>query len=306
MSATATTYEGNLYVYGEVGEDEGASARLFVYNPQTAVWKTLDASNIPLHSTMANCEEELLFIGGATYDTSNSLWETFADIKSFDPATGVIRDVGALAQDRAFASVAVYGSSLYVGQGDQYEDGWAYSLTSFEKVEGYQGSVLEDVFPDIEADQSMGSALVPVEKGIVLTGLLSADGTADTYLFDTVSPSRGAQVFTPFEKRVSHAKFFYPAAMAYEGYLYVLGTSYYEPGNLVFRATAITTLPQPGDIPEPTPTPTPTPNPDDGTGSPSTIPETGDSSHDMAALAMLFIVLSLAAGATGFSLLRKA
>ncbi|MEG0218298.1 MAG: hypothetical protein RR655_08265, partial [Raoultibacter sp.] len=122
--------------------------------------------------------------------------------------------------------------------------------------------------------QTVSFALAPVEEGTLLTGLLSADGTSDTYLLAqeavrgaapadaaaTTAPVAAA-AFAPYTARVSSVKFIIPAALAYEGQFYVLGISAFEPGGYVFRSTAANTLPQAGDIPAPQP-PAPDPSPD--------------------------------------------
>lgn len=115
------------------------------------------------------------------------------------------------------------------------------------------------VFPAFAEGRDAHYAIAPVAEGVVLSGASAKDGDSrllsgvqsvedqDTYILDTSSLDQGA-VFKALDKRVSYSQLFYVSATAHRGALYVFGTSYFEEGAHVLRATAIETLDQPGDL----------------------------------------------------------
>ena len=104
------------------------------------------------------------------------------------------------------------------------------------------------------------TALCLASDGIVLTGLPAADGSSDTFILRD-----GSDTFEPYEKRISDARVQSIAACTYRGRLFVIGSSWVEPDQRLFRATAMDVPEYPGDIPcdkdEPAPTPEPAPAP---------------------------------------------
>ncbi|MDU1880747.1 MAG: kelch repeat-containing protein, partial [Eggerthella sp.] len=88
-SASMTVFDGKLYVYGEAGETDGALApRLVSYDPATNAWTSHDASRLPFHATIVNCDGAMLLVGGAAYDGVKWVELTEGNIAVYDTQTG--------------------------------------------------------------------------------------------------------------------------------------------------------------------------------------------------------------------------
>lgn len=84
-----TVFDGKLYVYGEAGETDGALApRLVSYDPATNAWTSHDASRLPFHATIVNCDGAMLLVGGAAYDGVKWVELTEGNIAVYDTQTG--------------------------------------------------------------------------------------------------------------------------------------------------------------------------------------------------------------------------
>ena len=274
-----TAYEGKLYLYGEKGAGAATTAHLMRYDPQADFWQILPAANLPLHATIANCDGQLLLVGGATFvpgapPSIPDRWvdKTEDNIVALDPETGEATAVGTLLQAVSSPTVAVRGAELYITRG--YTFGTTGAMQPNARLErvtktagGYASEDMTGTLPMHAPDRSQHFDTTAVKDGIVLAGFVGTTGAdEDTYLLDV---AHGATAFTGFGKRVSRAPLYYTLAMAYDGWLYAMGQSSYEPDGHVLRATRVETLPSAGDA-----TPEPAPSPGDGDA--STLAHTGD------------------------------
>ena len=125
-----------------------------------------------------------------------------------------------------------------------------------------------DLSSQVNETGQLAYAVAAVEAGFMLVGPQNKEGTADTY---TLANEAGA-VPQAFDQRASQSGLLLPAATAYDGMLYVLAATSGAPFR-VFAATAVSTVPQPGDYVEPDPDPV-DPDPTDPGSDPSS-PESG-------------------------------
>lgn len=296
------TYDGRLYVYGQVGEGSEAQSRLFSYDQATDSWKKHDASSLPLQATVANCDGTLLFVGGATYNADYGEWEFIGEdnIVSYDPATRTAKPVGSLITPCSKPAVAVRGAELYVAQ--RYDDPSKWEDIAIERATKQDGAFAsqlvggegEGLLPELAAGYPPTYAMTAAKGGLVLTGLNVAVDE-DTFLLD---PGSRALALEGLGKRVSLAPLFYPSATAYEGQLYVATVSTFEPDTLILRATPMETLPQAGDLPKPEPEPSaPQQQPADGGAEPKPLASTGDPLAPAITLLALGAAGALAIGA---------
>lgn len=254
----------------QFSDEEGAS---FVRYTVDGTWESLDfkfagLDAAPVASTLGS-DGEYLYAFGGSIDGGDS-----AKVFRADLASGVFEEAGKLSPGRVRPQVT-YGNGSFMVSG---------GISAKIQMGGLPGAELlkpqqVDLDPSAEEDASAGwlvgtpvdfSSLVTetgqlayasgaVEDGFALAGPVSKDGKADTYLL-----SEGeAPSVTAYEKKASEQALLAPAATAYHGQFYVLAGSQNKPYR-VFSATAMETVPQPGDAaipPKPAPDPTPTPDP---------------------------------------------
>ena len=121
-SASMTVFDGKLYVYGEAGETDGALApRLVSYDPPTNAWTSHDASRLPFHATIVNCDGAMLLVGGAAYDGAKWVELTEGNIAVYDTQTGAVTAAGSLATGRSTPFVVARGAELFVALGDVHD-----------------------------------------------------------------------------------------------------------------------------------------------------------------------------------------
>ena len=270
-------YGGKMYLYGEKGAGAATTAHLMRYDPQTDFWQILPATNLPLHASITNCDGQLLLVGGATFvpgtpPTVPDRWvdKTKDNIVALDPETGEATAVGTLLHAVSSPTVVIRGTEMYVARGYTFNaTGAIQSSTNLERLtktgNGYTSEDMTNMLPEHAPDRAPHFDTAAVKDGIVLVGFVGTTGEdEDTYLLDI---AHGATAFTGFGKRVSRAPLYYTLTTAYDGWLYTLGLSSYEPGGKVLRATRVETMPSAGDV-------TPGPGPDKH--EPSTVARTGD------------------------------
>lgn len=313
------TFDGKLYVYGEAGQDAEAAPRLVSYDAATNSWTEHDASRLPLHATIVNCDGSMLVVGGAVYN--GAAWAELAEgnLAAYDVQTGDVTVVGSLASGLSVPSVVARGTELFVSLGDEHAaNGQAKTNDKLERIvksgDSYASTDLSAAVPTLASGYALNYALAAVKNGLILSGYggvaeeeKAATGGAaslldeDTYLLDLAN---GSQRFQGIGQRASRAALYYPTATAYEGWLYVMGFSSYEDGGWVLRATAIETLPQPGDLPSPEPvlTPNPAPAPTGGKGEASALARTGDA---LGAAELAWAVAALALAGVALAAWRK-
>lgn len=251
---SATSYKGRLAVAGSGPEDDTIS--LLFYDSQTDSWEYSDQiASIPAGATIANWNENLLFSGG--YKGEDAFENIiYADtVFIYNPDTKRAEQIGSLRKGLMNPSVAVHENVLMVTgtvYGKTNEEAELISLPSGGSKD------ITSALPVFTQDREHHYAVAPVAEGFVLTGASAAGQSLrssgiepvedqDTYTLDVSLVNQG-ESFKALDKRVSYSQLFQVSAAAYRGALYTFGTSYYEKGAYILRATAIETLDQPGDL----------------------------------------------------------
>lgn len=298
-SASAATYGGALIVQitGEADNSEEGTATYWRYSAQ-GEWEHVPMAFAEgeecrlMLSTLASDGESLYaFCGYGTYDEYPG-WPGMSRIEGILPCvvkldveTGEGSLAGMLEGDLQNPQVS-YRDGSFLASGGQNTESQANSAMGVERVtpleeaktvpleRPYSGEVtypagwLEGASVDFSSvvteTGKMAWASAAVADGFILVGPRSDSGKTDTY---TLANQDGA---APQETgaNVSHLALLNPAAVAYDGMLYVLAATSGEPCR-VFAATAASTVPQPGDYVEPDPDPDPVnpePDPDPGSG----------------------------------------
>ena len=295
-AASMTTHNGKLYLYAEKGADADASVHLMSYDPHVNSWESHPTANVPLHATIANCTGELLLIGGATFvpnaqGTGHWVNSDRNNISSYNPETGEVAAVGTLLFDVSTPTLTVHGSDIYIAQGYSFnEEGAILSNANLECVTksdaGYASKDLTNTLPDPSPDRPQQPDMTSVKDGIILAGFVgTTDEDEDTYLLDI---AHGGTEFKGIGKRASRSPLYNLSATAYDGWLYLLGFSSYEPDNQILRATAMETLPQAGDV-------VPKPKPSDK-GEASAVARTGDARGGIATAVLVCTIAAATAG----------
>lgn len=239
VATQAVFVENDLLVVG-TDADRGKSLA-YLYEIANDTWRALDASQIPLLSTVVNCDGKLLLIGGA--ENRNGLFRAMDSILLYDPLTGTCTPDGTLAQG-VWGAQAVYGDGILYVYGSDQTGAQSY-LQYFQVVTDDDARLLDaaQVFPRFRRGEgnrrpkfnvALHGALLYADHALYLTGPLSDDGQADTYVFDADNNRFTAAAF-----RLSDAQAIWPAACFANGSLYVMARSPLEPGFLFFRSMVI-------------------------------------------------------------------
>jgi len=157
-----------------------------------------------------------------------------ATVRPYDPDKGAGAPVCKLEEGLVCPAVAVKDGVIctyypYTGIVERVRDGKSELLEN----------AFSDFIPDIAPNELEYSwlpkrkgVLLPVNGGFLLLGPAARDGSGDSFLLRDEET-----VFTPYEKRMSDSKVFYPAAASYEGKIYVIGSTLFESSRRFFRAT---------------------------------------------------------------------
>jgi len=323
---SAAMYDGTIVVEGatmhvlETGEPsasfpegEVSEERVYVYDPNAKLWSKASSENMIIDQTIVNDGGQLKLVGGSVPNPEFPDWDWMnisAPVFTYDLETGagadicdlpenpVLKNPQAAAKDGTILLYTVNGTNVVL-----------------TRIQGGQATHLEGSLPqyflaeDGEPEQAntwgaqigypYRAVLAPTTDGFVLVGPPAADGSSDTYVLKD-----GSDVFEPYELRASEDRVYSHAACTYRGRLFVIGSSWFEPEQRLFRATAMGVPEYPGDIPcekdEPTPEPTPTPSPTPD----RRLPKTDDPTISTPVLVGIS-VCGVAALAAGIALGRK-
>lgn len=312
VDASGATLDGAL-VLQLFEEDEVSLVRYTV----DGAWEELpcafpDSGGVPVFSTLGSDGEHLYLFGGLTSEgDSKAVYRADAESLAFEEA-------GRLSAGRFRPQVAYGGGSFAVSGGVSValqmggiggaellgpNEGGLDNATGANLPAGWLAATPVDFSALVDETGQLAYAAGAVEGGFALVGPVSDDGAADTYLLS----GDGQVAVAAYGKRASQQALFAPAATAYRGKLYVLAGLQNEPYR-VFSATAMETVPQPGDAepapkpdlepdpdPKPLPVPTPdqpasTPTSDASAAAPKALARTGDR------LAVTPLLVALAAG----------
>ena len=285
---SGTAFDGKLYVKGLVmatdesgsipyssdgGWDAPDAICIYSYTPGDASWQECSVKEVPYGLTLFATEDGLMLAGEFFGETEFENNYGHYVVRKYDPSTGggefLGASVGWLANPivaYAFGRICMttaYGDTLYVlsedlsGEIEKLDmplldpnmDPWAFRDPNTTKF-------------SITGDENM---LV-----VVFSDYINGTG-ADTFILKA-----GESSFSPYEKRVSDAALFGPAAALSDGRLYVLSSSVFEPDKRLFRSTVLTESEE-----------------SDGVLPPGDVVPTGDDSHPE-----LWIILAFLAALT--------
>ena len=311
QGVSAVLYEGKLVVEGATVEklpsgegvinpkDKTQEERVYVFDPATGAWSQAPAKGIPFGQTIINDGGKLKLVGGYVYVEG---YPAPAPCYAYDPSTGLGEKIcdlrGVALNPQAVAKDGV----IYIYSPKGY---WLVVVRDNESTM-ISDPLPEIAFVDKEEFPPMGAntsqdpfvgwgVLSVASDGIILVGPPAADGSSDTYIFN-----EGSKKFEPYAKRASDAHVGSVASCTYRGRLFAIGSSWIEPDQRFFRATAMDVPEYPGDIPcdkdEPTPEPAPKPAP--------ALPKTSDPNVPVPVLVGIG-ACGVAAVVTGIILRRK-
>lgn len=324
-SMAGTTYQGSLIVQitsnAHTEGSEFYTAGSFWRYTVEGTWEhipvpSLDGETLSLSALGSDGDSLYVFGGKGSYGYSGESGDAGGEVKTVfrvDLEAGTAVEVGEMVRERHNAHVAYHDGVFLVSGGQNTSAQEASSmgverlrvLSEAETLPSPTGEMTEYPAGSLVNGAVRMSSLVTetgelafspaaVADGFMIVGARCDEdkGVADTY---TVSSEDGAlpQVYG---KLASSQRLLAPAALAYEGKLYVLAATSSDP-YCVFSATAVETVPQPGDYVAPDPDPTPGDN--EGTDSGAS----GDTLKKLAstgdALTVAVVLLGVVLGAAG-------
>lgn len=210
------------------------------------------------------------------------------------PDKNTLEKTGDLADGRAFGSAAYTGNGgVYLVSGftwDKAGNKMIPNSTLEHLKDGVSSVVRNGILPPAGTDKP-AYASGTLKDGMLLAG---TQGKADGAIHDTWQLSfSGDQGFTPAARRMAGDLVLELTGTAYNGQFYVLGSSPSTQSEMIFRSTAVDTIPQAGEDELPADPDTPV-NPD-GPASPNISTGILSPQHALAVCALLLAALLTAA-----------
>ena len=279
QGVSAVMYDGKLVVEGATmqvlpsGEptlefvgDEEVEERVYVYDPAASAWSRASNEGMIEGQTIVNNDGKLMLVGGLLMTTApddpSYKYSSPAPAYSYNLSGGAIEELypvyGLMKNPQALARTG----NLYLYNPKSYEMSLVIDgkpSMNYDMLPTPANDTRDSYSSEQEVvDPFLGwGVLMNATDGIIFVGPPAADGSSETYILRD-----GAEKFVPYEKRASEDRVYNPAACTYRGRLFVIGSSWFEPGTRLFRATAMDVPEYPGDIPcekDPAPEPTPAP-----------------------------------------------
>lgn len=274
-SMAGTTYQGSLIVQitsnVHTESSEFYTAGSFWRYTVEGTWEhisvpSLDGVALSLSALGSDGESLYVFGGKGSYGYSDESGDADGEVKAIfrvDLETGAADEVGEMLRERHNAHVAYHDGVFLVSGGQNTSAQEASSmgverlrvLSEAETLPSPTGEMTEYPAGSLVNGAVRMSSLVTetgelafspaaVADGFMIVGARCDEdkGVADTY---TVSVEDGALPQT-YDKLASDQRLLAPAALAYDGKLYVLASTTSDPYR-VFSATAVETVAQPGD-----------------------------------------------------------
>lgn len=274
-SMAGTTYQGSLIVQitsnaHTEGSEFYTAGRFWRYTVE-GTWEhipvpSLDGETLSLSALGSDGDSLYVFGGKGSYGYSGESGDAGGEVKTIfrvDLETGSAEEVGEMVRERHNAHVAYHDGVFLVSGGQNTSAQEASSmgverlrvLSEAETLPSPTGEMTEYPAGSLVNGAVRMSSLVTetgelafspaaVADGFMIVGARCDEdkGVADTY---TVSVEDGALPQT-YGKLASDQRLLAPAALAYDGKLYVLAATTSDPYR-VFSATAVETVAQPGD-----------------------------------------------------------
>lgn len=274
-SMAGTTYQGSLIVQitsnAHTEGSEFYTAGSFWRYTVEGTWEhipvpSLDGETLSLSALGSDGDSLYVFGGKGSYGYSGESGDAGGEVKTVfrvDLEAGTAVEVGEMVRERHNAHVAYHDSVFLVSGGQNTSAQEASSmgverlrvLSEAETLPSPTGEMTEYPAGSLVNGAVRMSSLVTetgelafspaaVADGFMIVGARCDEdkGVADTY---TVSVEDGALPQT-YGKLASDQRLLAPAALAYDGKLYVLAATTSAPYR-VFSATAVETVAQPGD-----------------------------------------------------------
>ncbi|MEF2593963.1 MAG: S8 family serine peptidase [Eggerthellaceae bacterium] len=274
-SMAGTTYQGSLIVQitsnAHTEGSEFYTAGSFWRYTVEGTWEhipvpSLDGETLSLSALGSDGDSLYVFGGKGSYGYSGESGDAGGEVKTIfrvDLETGSAEEVGEMVRERHNAHVAYHDGVFLVSGGQNTSAQEASSmgverlrvLSEAETLPSPTGEMTEYPAGSLVNGAVRMSSLVTetgelafspaaVADGFMIVGARCDEdkGVADTY---TVSVEDGALPQT-YGKLASDQRLLAPAALAYDGKLYVLAATTSAPYR-VFSATAVETVAQPGD-----------------------------------------------------------
>lgn len=274
-SMAGTTYQGSLIVQitsnAHTEGSEFYTAGSFWRYTVEGTWEhipvpSLDGETLSLSALGSDGESLYVFGGKGSYGYSDESGDAGGEVKAIfrvDLETGAADEVGEMLRERHNAHVAYHDGVFLVGGGQNASAQEASSmgverlrvLSEAETLPSATGEMTEYPAGSLVNGAVRMSSLVTETGELAFSSAAVADGfmivgarcdedkgVADTY---TVPVEDGALPQT-YGKLASDQRLLAPAALAYDGKLYVLAATTSAPYR-VFSATAVETVAQPGD-----------------------------------------------------------
>lgn len=274
-SMAGTTYQGSLIVQitsnaHTEGSEFYTAGRFWRYTVE-GTWEhipvpSLDGETLSLSALESDGDSLYVFGGKGSYGYSGESGDAGGEVKTVfrvDLEAGTAVEVGEMVRERHNAHVAYHDGVFLVSGGQNTSAQEASSmgverlrvLSEAETLPSPTGEMTEYPAGSLVNGAVRMSSLVTetgelafspaaVADGFMIVGARCDEdkGVADTY---TVSVEDGALPQT-YGKLASDQRLLAPAALAYDGKLYVLAATTSAPYR-VFSATAVETVAQPGD-----------------------------------------------------------
>lgn len=274
-SMAGTTYQGSLIVQitsnAHTEGSEFYTAGSFWRYTVEGTWEhipvpSLDGETLSLSALGSDGDSLYVFGGKGSYGYSGESGDAGGEVKTVfrvDLEAGTAVEVGEMVRERHNAHVAYHDGVFLVSGGQNTSAQEASSmgverlrvLSEAETLPSPTGEMTEYPAGSLVNGAVRMSSLVTetgelafspaaVADGFMIVGARCDEdkGVADTY---TVSVEDGALPQT-YDKLASDQRLLAPAALAYDGKLYVLASTTSDPYR-VFSATAVETVAQPGD-----------------------------------------------------------
>ena len=253
-------YDGRIIVKGTTMDilPDGSPAlakepqeKVYVYDPGAGIWTSGSSEGVKQMDTISNNDGQLILVGGGGFTEDPVTREDVdepATVRTYDLSSGAGDVLASLHKEMYRPGVACSNGVIYVFDTVDY---------SFERVRNGKSELLKDALPRYLNSGVKGAVgryphptekygvILPVNEGVLLVGPLAEDGSGDTYLL-----KEGNDSFEIYEKRMSDHKVSFPAAASYRGYVYAIGTSPLEQGQMFFRRTAMAVPEYAGDVTE--------------------------------------------------------
>ena len=258
-NVSMTVYKGKLVVKGTRMEKafdgspvsieilRNSNSRIYVFDPKKykklkkgkkkKAWKKASHKNVKLTATIFTRKGKLMLAGGCDYKVMPKPGQKFpentSDLVKYSLKKGAGKRIRKFENLVNNPSVAVKGNRICVYNYNRYE----LFMVNGSKIKKLKNALPKYVMTGEDRGNLVSitereGVVVAAPKGFMLVGPAAKSGSSDTFLLKS-----GSKKFKACKRRASDARVIAPAAAAYKGRLYVIGSSALEKGHRFFRST---------------------------------------------------------------------